>query len=108
MEDFAKLKSPTQNLSIGKATWLVETKKTINCYWYCLLSDGSNELIAPFANTETDTYIFDTKLEAYCASMAYYHSHGHGYPYFDEYEKERKVENVVSTSQHESQVMRFN
>ena len=106
MKDFVELRLPELTLEIGKSRWFVQAVNTINCYWYCLLSDGSNELIAPMANTVDDTYIFNTRLEALNASMKFYELHNKNYPYIDEWQTEIKGEQVPS-SQIESQPMVF-
>lgn len=103
MKNFTELDLPERN--VGQNTWLVQASKMINCLWYCLLSDGSNELVAPFGDTKTDTFTFNTRIEALRASRHFYDLHNKRYPYIDEWHKE--VRDGQTSSQIESQVMRF-
>ena len=106
MKNFAVLRLPEPTLAIGKSTWIVQAVNTINSYWYCLLSDGSNELVAPTADTANETFVFNTRLEALNASIKFYDLHNQNYPYIDEWQTEVKGEQVPS-SQIESQTMVF-
>ena len=106
MKDFAELRLPELTLEIGKSNWMVQAANTINCYWYCLMSDGSNELVAPVPDTATDTYVFNTRLEAFSASIKFYELHNQDYPHIDEWQKEVKGDGQVM-KQHESQTMVF-
>ena len=107
MKSFAELRLPESTRAIGKNEWLVQVEHTINSYWYCLLSDGSNELIAPMANTVTDTYTFNTLLEAFSVSIAFYELHNKDYPYIVEFQKEKYKNIPVPGSQLKSQPMVF-
>lgn len=109
LTDFQELDEPLSDHHTGTKNWFVRVVNTN--YPYYIFNDGSSTLGDLMINDVTKFY-FDTKLEAYEASFAYYvAANNKPYPHFDDWRDEkramratRKITNNGIRSQH----MRFN
>lgn len=107
ISDFQDLDPPISDHLAGIKVWFVRVTNINDAYY--ILNDGTDTL-GNFMDLDEKDFYFDTKLEAYEASFAYYvAANDKAYPHFDDWMDERTaVRSKITNTGITSQQMKFN